>query len=233
MSYGYVDTSRAAAHAPAELRAEFIRKTYMHLGGAILVFAALTAGLVNTPLGPMITSLAVTGYGWLVMLGLFMGVGWLAESWARSATSKPMQYLGLGLYVVAEAIIMTPLLYIAAAYSDPSVIPSAGIMTLTVFGGLTTVVFVTKKDFSWMGRFLTIAMFAALGFIIVSILFGITLGSIFSAFMVLLAAGYILYYTSQILHHYPVGSHVAAALNLFAAVALLFWYILQLFMGRE
>jgi FtsH-binding integral membrane protein len=34
-----------------------------------------------------------------------------------------------------------------------------------------------------------------------------------------------------VLHHYRVGQHVAASLALFASVALLFWYILQLLMS--
>lgn len=54
--------------------------------------------------------------------------------------------------------------------------------------------------------------------------------------MVLFAAGSILYTTSNILHHYRADQHVAAALSLFAGVALLFWYVLQVVMslaGRE
>ena len=49
--------------------------------------------------------------------------------------------------------------------------------------------------------------------------------------MIVLACGYILYDTSNILLHYRVGQHVAASLALFASVALLFWYVLQLVMS--
>ena len=34
----------------------------------------------------------------------FMVVGWVADKWASSDTSPTMQYLGLGIYIVAEAI---------------------------------------------------------------------------------------------------------------------------------
>ena len=74
----------------------------------------------------------------------------------------------------------------------------------------------TKKDFSFMGQALSIASFAALGFILVSMLFGFSLGNLFSAGMVVLAAGYILYYTSNVMQNYPIGSHVAASLALFS-----------------
>jgi FtsH-binding integral membrane protein len=226
-----------AADAPADTRAEFIRKTYTHLGVAILAFAALCTVIIKTPAihTPMMQFMLGSQYSWLMVLGGFMVVGWIADRFARAESSKPLQYVGLTLYVIAEAVIFTPLLLFASLYA-PSAIPTAGIMTLAVFGGLTATVLITKKDFSFMGKFLMIGGFAAIGLIVVSIVVGFDLGTWFSAAMVVLAGGYILYYTSNVLHHYHVGSHVAAALALFAAVALLFFYILRLVIalsGRE
>ncbi len=95
MRYSYVDGPVAAAHAPADERADFIRKTYLHLGGAILAFTALTALIVNSPLAEMMVGAMMAGgqIGWLVVLGLFMFVGFVAERWAQSAfMSTPMQF---------------------------------------------------------------------------------------------------------------------------------------------
>ncbi|MFY0529055.1 Bax inhibitor-1 family protein [Archangium gephyra] len=224
-----------AADAPLSERTAFIRKTYLHLGGAVLAFIALEAVLLNSPLArPLVQTMLGGRMSWLIVLGAFMLVGWVADRWARSAASPAMQYLGLGLYVVAEAIIMLPLLYVAAYFSgDPNIIAKAGVLTGLVFVGLTGTVLLTRRDFSWLRPALTVAGFAALGLIVVSILFGFTLGTLFAAVMVVVAAGYILYYTSNVLHHYPVGSHVAAALTLFSSVALLFWYILRILMDRR
>ena len=48
------------------------------------------------------------------------------------------------------------------------------------------------------------------------------------------AAGYILYQTSEVLAHYDPRNHVAAALALFSSVALMFWYVIRIFMrARE
>jgi FtsH-binding integral membrane protein len=158
----------------------------------------------------------------------------VADQWARNARSPAMQYAGLALYVVAETIIFLPLLYIAAfLMHDANLIPTAGLITGLVFAGLTATVFFTGSDFSWMRQALMMGGFAALGLIAASLIFGFTLGTLFAAAMVVLASGYILYYTSNVLHHYPIGSHVAAALALFSAVALLFWYILRLLMSRR
>ena len=82
-----------------------------------------------------------------------------------------------------------------------------------------------------MRGFLMIGGFVALGLIVGSIAFGFNLGWVFSAAMILFAAGSILYTTSNILHHYRTDQYVAASLALFAGVALLFWYILQLLLS--
>jgi FtsH-binding integral membrane protein len=75
---------------------------------------------------------------------------------------------------------------------------------------------------------LTVAGMLALGLIAASILIGFDLGVLFSVAMIGLAAGYVLYYTSNVLNHYRTDQHVAASLALFATIALMFWYILRL-----
>ena len=137
--------------------------------------------------------------------------------------------------VVAEAIIFLPLMFFAAYYSgdDFEIFAKAGIVTLGLFLGLTAVVFLTKKDFSFLGPILMIGGFLALGFIVSGIVFGFSLGNIFAFVMVAFAGGAILYNTSNILHRYNTNQHVAASLALFASVALLFWYVLQIFMGSD
>jgi FtsH-binding integral membrane protein len=70
----------------------------------------------------------------------------------------------------------------------------------------------------------------ALVAIAAGIVFGFTLGLGFAIMMVGLSAGYVVYYTSNVLHHYRSDQHVAAALSLFSAIALMFWYILSIFM---
>ena len=225
-----------ADQAAVDERASFIVKTYAHLFGAIVALIAIEALLLTLPIGERMTELMLTGaggYGWLVVLGVFMFVSWVANKWAHDSTSLGMQYAGLSLYVVAEAVILLPLLYVATNFAGPDVIPMAAIVTLCAFTGLTAVVVVTRKNFSFLGPFLGIAGFAALGLIVCSIIFGFSLGLIFIVAMIVLASGYILYTTSNILHEYHIGQHVAASLSLLAAVVLLFWYVLQLFMSRD
>lgn len=222
-----------AAEASVEERAKFIERTYIHLAGAIGLFVLLEAVILNIPGVEQFTfnMLATSSYSWLLVLGLFMGVSFIADRWARSSASPAMQYAGLGLYVVAEVIIFVPLLLIAqavAAATGDNIIFTAGVSTMAIFSALTGYVLFTKRDFSWMRGILVIAGLAAMGLIVASILFGFGLGVIFTVAMIALAACYILYYTSNVLHHYHTSQHVAAALSLFSAVALLFWYVLRL-----
>ncbi|MGH8047098.1 MAG: Bax inhibitor-1/YccA family protein [Chthoniobacterales bacterium] len=238
MSNAYQNPFVLAAEASQLDRSQFLRRTYAHLAGAILAFVALEAVLIPT-VGPMMTNLMVgMQYSWLIVLGLFMGASWLAQKWALSGTSLSTQYAGLGLYVVAEAIIFIPILTIASrmAATDPSqrtLIPAAGMLTIGLFLGLTAIVVTTKKDFSFLGGILKIGGFVAMGFIVASIVFGFNLGNLFAAIMVLFAAGAILYQTSAIFNQYSTGQYVAAALGLFASVALLFFYILRILMSRR
>ena len=227
-------TLSVAAYADVDERTGFIRKTYLHLAGAVFAFAGLEAVLINIPGLPdrFLDLLRVSPYSWLVVVGAFMFISFLADKWARSATSVSTQYLGLGVYVAAEAVVFLPLLFIAAEYYDPRVIPIAGLATLVIFTGLTAIVFLSGKDFSFLRTVLWLGGLVAMGCIIASAIFpAFALGIVFCCAMVGLASGYILYDTSNVLHHYRIGQHVAASLALFASVALMFYYVLRIVMS--
>jgi FtsH-binding integral membrane protein len=225
------------SESPESERAAFIRKTYWHLAGAIGLFAALEGLLISMGLGT--TALALLGaskYSWLMVLGAFMLVSWVAERWATNGSSVGMQYAGLILYTVAEAVIFLPMIVLAIAMTgDAGLVVQAGLITVAMVIGISTVAITTKKDFSFLGGMLKIGGFIALGLIVASMFLPVSLGLWFSAVMVIFASASILYNTSNLIHRYQPGQHVAASLSLFASVALLFWYLLRLVMsfGRD
>ncbi len=216
-----------AASAPSSARVLFIRRTYGHVALAILAFAALEWLLLRWDGARDLARGMTGGYNWLLVLLAFGVVSSFADRWARSATSVGLQYLGLGLFVAAEAVLFLPLL-LGASSGDRDVIPIAGLLTLLLVAGLTAVVVVTRTDFSFLRGGLVVGGFLALGAIVASILFGFTLGLGFSLLMVGFASAAILYNTSNILRAYRTDQHVAAALALFGSVALLFWYVVQI-----
>lgn len=233
MSQLDIGTGQIVANATETERANFIKRTYVHLAGAIAAFALvetllLQSGIANS----FVAMLAGSKWSWLLVLGAFMLVSTVANNWAHSGMSREKQYMGLGLFVVAEAVIFMPLIYMALM-RDPSgtLLQNAAIVTAALVGGLTFTAFSTKINFSFMGRFLMIGGFVALGMIVASMLFGFSLGLWFSGAMIIFAAASVLYSTSNIIHEYHTEQHVAASLALFSSVGLLFWYILQFMMS--
>jgi FtsH-binding integral membrane protein len=213
-----------------DARATFITRTYAHLFGAIVAFTVLEIFIFRAGLAQGLTStLAGSQLGWLVVLGGFVLIGSLASRVAMTARSLGAQYAALGAYVVIEALIFVPILFIATLYA-PGVIESAALVTLLGFTGLTLVAVQTRKDFSFLRSVVGFAGVMAIVLIVASFLFGFQLGTWFSVGMVALAGASILYQTSDILKRYPEDRYVGAALGLFAAVALMFWYVLRLFM---
>jgi FtsH-binding integral membrane protein len=227
----YYDRSRPVALRSEETRAEFITKTYLHLFGAILAFTLLEVAYFATGVAVPI-AVALLGTSWLLVLGGFVVVSWLATRIAHVAEAPGAQYAALGAYVIAESIIFVPLLLIAQM-AAPGVIQSAAMVTLFGFTGLTVVVFSTRKDFSVLGGLLGWCGVVALTLIVAGVVFGFDLGTFFSVAMIALAGGAILHDTSKVLHHFPEDRYVAASLALFASVALMFWYVLRLFLSRR
>jgi FtsH-binding integral membrane protein len=233
---GYEDDfgPSVAAQAASSERAAFIRRTYAHLGGAILAFVGLEALLLQVVTAKDILAI-FGGSPWSLLLVFlaFWAASWVAQVWARSETSRAMQYLGLALYVVAEAVIMLPLLYICAHLipNGQTLIPTAGILALSVFAGLTLSVFLTGKDYTFLAPVLSVGSMLALGLIVAALFFPIGLGLWFSFAMVALMSGFILYETSHIMLYHRTDQPVAAALALFASVATLFFYILRILMA--
>ncbi|MDR3199625.1 MAG: Bax inhibitor-1 family protein [Planctomycetaceae bacterium] len=232
----YAPTDLFAAAASADERAGFITKTYLYLIGAVLAMIGLEIIYFNL-LGEQAIRVAGTltsGFTWLIVLGVFMGVQWVADMWARNAASPVMQIAGLALYTVVASIVLFPLLTIALLVGGGTqIIVSAGIAAGGLFALMTLAVFITRQDFSFLRTFLIFGGMAALGLVVISILFGFSLGPIFIYAMITLACGYILYDTSNVLHHYRIGQHAAASLALLASLFILFWYVLQLFLSSR
>ena len=227
---GYAQVQQPVAAIDASRRAQFITRTYTHLLAAIIGFTAIEVVLFQTGLALPLAQ-AMVGVSWLLVLGGFMVAGWLFSGIAARAQTRSAQYFALAGYVVAEAIIFVPLLLIAEI-NAPGAIGSAALLTLVGFGALTGIAMTTAKDFTFLGGILRWAGVAALLFIVGGVVFGFELGMFFSFAMVVFAGATILYSTSKILRTYPEDRYVSAALELFASVALMFWYVLRIFSRR-
>ncbi|MDP7266972.1 MAG: Bax inhibitor-1 family protein [Pirellulales bacterium] len=219
------------AQQDVNVRSRFIMQTYNHLFGAIALFTGIEIVLFQTGAAERIAQVLL-GVNWLFVLGGFMIVGWLATRTAANSMSLGAQYAALIAFVAAEAIIFIPLLYIANSYA-PGAIQSAAGTTILGVAGLTAVAFYTRKDFSFLRGILMWSFVVALVLIVASVVFGFQLGTWFSVAMIGFAGAAVLYDTSNVLHRYEEDRYVAASLQLFASIALMFYYVLMLFTSRR
>src|SRR5450432_2368884 len=144
----FPNSSSAFPSAGVDSRAAFISRTYTHVVGGILGFILIELALFESGLAYQIASFML-GFNWFLILGAFMLTGWLASRTAQTSSSIGMQYFAYAAYVVAEALIFVPLLYIADAKA-PGVIDSATLVTALGAGGLMVVAHRTRKDFSFL-----------------------------------------------------------------------------------
>ncbi|SEF50672.1 hypothetical protein SAMN05421847_0168 [Halpernia humi] len=220
------------SHAQEAERAEFYKKTYMHVALAILAFMIVEGLLLKYVPDELIMKMLSGRFVWLGILGLFWLGSYVSEKWTLSQ-DKNVQYAGLGFYVILESIIFLPLIFIATRYAGIEIIQQAGLITVALFAGLTAVVFMTNTDFSFLRTAITVGGFVALGLIVAGAIFGFNLGLWFSVGMVILASGAILYQTSKLKDTYATDQYVGAALLLFSSIMLLFWYVLRILMSRR
>lgn len=211
-------------------RSTFIWKCYAHVVGAILVFAAIEVYLFQSGIAAAIAAPMMNN--WLMVIGAFMLASWGATHIAHRIESKNMQYAAFAFFIFVEALIFAPMLYVAYMM-EPGIIDSAAGVTILGCVGLVATAMITGKDFSFLRSMLVWIGMLAFVAIIGSVLFGFELGTWFSVAMIGFAGAAVLYDTSNIMHHYPQDKYVAASMALFASIALMFWYILRLFMSRN
>lgn len=225
-------TDVLVAHAKEVEKAEFYKKTYLHVALAILAFIGVETILLKT-VPPEVIGLMFQGkFTWLLIIGVFWLASVLANKWSLSQ-SRSVQYMGLGFYILLEALIFMPMIYIAVVNVGGSIIYQAVMLTIAMFAGISFVAFTSKRDFSFLRNIIVIGGFISLGLIVGGMIFGFDLGLWFSVGMVILASATILYQTSKLKDSYTTDQYVGASLQLFASIMLLFWYILRILMSRR
>jgi len=230
------------SQAPASDRVAFFKRTYLHVAGAFAAFGVLLYAFFVTDVarsimqgfGSIMSSMG--GFGILVVMLMFWGGTYVAQKLAENRASRQSQYLGLGLYVVLEAIIFVPLIVMVAIKTGGNpgevLIPACAV-TAALVVGLTVTVFTMGVDFSFLRAAIVIGSICALGIILVSIFTKSDLGNWFSIIMILLMATVILYQTQVIKDSCETDQHVLASFILFSAFVTLLFYVIRLFAGRR
>ncbi|MGE0431790.1 MAG: Bax inhibitor-1 family protein [Planctomycetota bacterium] len=211
-----------------EARLAFLRRVYgwFFLGVIVSAIAAAASAALCAPYLREITS----NWVWLGIIGAYFVLSMIFN---QLILKRETAVLGLSLQSVAQGLLFGPLIAIAllVANGEPTLVFQALGITGLVFGGLTGYVFITKQDFSFLRGALVIGSLTFLGVIIISLVSGGT-SSVLSlgicGFGIMLASGYVLYDTSQIVNKYGDGDEVIAAACLHADFALMLWYVLRI-----
>lgn len=218
-----------------QTRGDFLVRVYQHLAAAVIAFVLFETLLFATGTAHRIYDLVFgSGGTWLLLLGAFMIVSWLATSAAHDVLNPSRQYAGLFGLAAGEAVIFAPFLWYVfnEGGGGSATVASAAVVTALGFGGLSVVALVTRKDLSYLRPIALWGGVMAIVLVLAAVLFGLELGVWFSLAMIGLAGVSILYQTQTILRRYPEEAYVGAAVQLFASVMLLFWYVLRLFSRR-
>jgi len=221
--------------ASAETRVTFLYKVYQHLALAIGFFIAFEAILFALGVPDLILDFLTrnSSFAWLAILGAFMLVSTISSKAAYNFSNPTAQYAGLFGISAAYALMFAPLLAsVFNAENGSGTVMSAAIITLVGFSGLSLVAYSTRKDLSFLRPIVTWGVLVAVGAIFASVIFSFQLGQIFSVVMVALMGASILYNTQKIYKEYPEQAYVGAAVNLFASLMTMFWYVLRIFSDR-
>lgn len=201
---------------------KMIRNTYMLLA-MTMAFSTVTAAISMAINPPFIVFLGS-------IIGSFVMIFVLNKA-QNSVWALPLTFLFTGLMGFG----LGPLLnhYLAMANGSEIILTALGTTALTFFG-LSAYVLTSKKDFSFMGGFLAAGMMVALISMVAlwgMSFFGINISGLslaFSAMIVMLMAGMILYDTSNIING-VYTNYVMATVGLYLNIYNLFIHLLALF----
>ncbi|MEQ1590429.1 MAG: Bax inhibitor-1/YccA family protein [Gallionella sp.] len=202
-----------------------LRNTYTML--ALTMIPTIIGAFIGTSVSfsfmaehPIISSLAMFG----VMMGMLFAVGALRNSvWGVVAL--------LGFTFVA-GVFLGPILQMALRLSNGAqLVGMAAGGTGIIFASLATIATVTKKDFSFMGKFLFIGVILLIVASLANLFFAIpALSLTISAIAVLIFSAYILFDISQIIHGGETN-YIMATMSLFLNIYNIFVNLLSLLMA--
>ena len=210
-----------AADAGVEARLNFIRLTYVLFLASVVT--AVVGGIIslNTPIGGL-----VMGMPLLILLILPLSIG------AQYLADRP----GLGnAALFGFALVMGLLIAPIVNLYSPNTVTQAGVLSVLIFSALTAYVFVTRKDFNFLGGIVFVGFIACIGAGLLNFFWFKNSGfSYWIAWGVLMfSAGFVLYDTSEIMQRYPLNRPAGAALGLFISFFNIFLSLLRILNGRD
>jgi modulator of FtsH protease len=211
-----------------QTKLSFLQKVYsLFLLGLVTAFAGAFVMVTNPSLAEAVLPHYIIGI--IVYFGVFFACLALRKV-------EGLNVIALLAFTFVSGVFITPALMVAAMRTGGSygVVYEAALITGSIFIGLTSYVFVTKKDFSFLGGFITIGLFAVIGMGLVLMFVHSETGNLALAWITsVIFSLFILYDTSRIMQTHESDEYVSGALSLYLDFLNLFLAILRILSNRR
>jgi modulator of FtsH protease len=195
-----------------------LRNTYMLLSLTLFFSAAMAGWAMHVHAAPLSP--------WIVLLGS-MGLLFLTTALRNSGLGLVSVFAFTGFFGWTLGPCLNA--YMAAFQNGPQLVTAAIGCTAVIFLSLSGYVIVTKKDFSYMGGFLFVALIVAALCSMAGMLFHLPAFYLVTcAATVLIASGLILFDTSRIINNGE-RNYIMATISLYLDIYMLFVNLLQIF----
>ncbi len=214
--------AQAGARTGAE-RATLVRRTYLLVLAGVLV----TMGGVAFTLTQPALMAAVARHPFLAFLATFAPL--MA---AQAFRDRFPANIGLTLlFTFAEGVFLAPYLYMLQR-TQPGVIGQAALLTGSTFAVLTGYAWVSRRDFSAWGGFLTVGVWVLLGTMLLNYFFQNAGAQLWIAAVgTLIFSGLLVFDTWRLKNVYGPDDYVPAAVNIYLDLLNLFLFLLRLLGG--
>ncbi len=219
----YDRNSRGVAYESYEL--DSARQSSVEVGFVKRVYQLLTASLVAATAGAFVGTEYVKTFSWMLLILEFA----LLFGLMFSKNKPTLALFMLFGFTFVSGLTLGPVLNRYISMGMGHAVTQAFLATSVSFAALTVFAFNTKRDFSFMGKFLFITLVVVVVAGLANLFFQSTLlATVLSAVGAILFSAYILYDTQNIIRG-GYDSPVIAAVNLYLDILNLFVSLLNLF----
>jgi protein lifeguard len=208
-----------------EERATLVRRTYALVLVSVIVTMVGTSFTLSQP--SLLAAVARNQLiAWLCAFAPLLIAAW----------KKPEFPLNIGLVLLFNfvmGVVISPVIYIYGR-AQPGLITQAAVLTLGAFGILTLYAFVSRRDFSAWGSFLTVGLWVLIGTSLLNLFFRNEMASTWLAGVtVLLFSGMLVFDTWRLRNHYGPDEYVGAAVQIYLDLLNMFLAILRILGNRR
>jgi len=151
----------------------------------------------------------------------------------RKKTEFPMNIGLVLLFNFVMGVIISPALFFYGR-TQPGLIGQAAVLTIGAFGILTLYAFVSRRDFSAWGSFLTVGLWVLIGTMLLNLFFRNAAVDLWLAGVtVLLFSGLLIFDTWRLRNRYGPDEYVGAAVQIYLDLLNMFMAILRLLGNRR